>query len=80
VTLQARTIQDDDPRPHSDSTRDPGLPEPDPGVGELASAADGMPAVLLGHVTPQVAAEVESFCRSVAELLEAWGRATSAGK
>jgi len=58
-----------------DSTRDPGLPEPSSGpakLGELVSAADGMPAVLLGHATPQVAAKVEQFCRSVADMLEAW--------
>ena len=55
-----------------DSTRDPGLPDPNSGVGELVSAGDGMPAVLLGHATPQVAAQVESFCRSVASMLEAW--------
>jgi integrase len=55
-----------------DSTRDPGLPEPDAKVGELVAAGDGMPAVLLGHATPEVAAKVEGFCRSVADMLEAW--------
>lgn len=54
-----------------DSTRDPGLPDPE-NAGELVSAGDGMPAVLLGHATPQVAAKVEGFCRSVASMLEAW--------
>lgn len=58
-----------------DSTRDPGLPEPDSGsarAGGLVSAHEGMPTVLLGHATPQVAAKVEHFCRSVADMLEAW--------
>ena len=58
-----------------DSTRDPGLPDPSSRpvpVGELVSTGDGMPAVLLGHATPQVAAKVEGFCRSVASMLEAW--------
>ena len=54
-----------------DSTRDPSLPTQDADVGELVEN-DGMPAVLLGHATPQVAAKVESFCRSVDSMLEAW--------
>lgn len=55
-----------------DSTFDPGLPDDGTNPLELVAAGEDMPAVLLGHATPQVAAKVEQFCRSVASMLEAW--------
>ena len=60
-----------------DATRDPSLPGPD-GPHELALAPDGsLPPVLLGRATPEVAAQVASFYRSVAVMLEAWLKRSS---
>ena len=55
-----------------DATHDPLALPPEEGQAELVSASDGMPAVLIGQVTPLVAKKVEEFCRSVAQMLEAW--------
>ena len=60
-----------------DASRDLSLPSPD-GPNELALGPDGsLPPVLLGRATPEVAAQVSSFYRSVAVMLEAWLKRSS---
>ena len=60
-----------------DASKDLSLPGPD-GLGELVPGPDGvLPPVLLGRATPEVAAQVTSFYRSVAVMLEAWLKRSS---
>lgn len=60
-----------------DATRDPSLPSPD-GPNEVALGPDGsLPPVLLGRTTPEVAAQVGGFYRSVAVMFEAWLKRSS---
>lgn len=60
-----------------DASRDLSLPVPD-GPNEFALGPDGsLPPVLLGRATPEVAAQVSSFYRSVAVMLEAWLKRSS---
>ena len=60
-----------------DASRDPSLSAHE-GPNELAVGPDGsLPPVLLGRATPEVAAQVASFYRSVAVMFEAWLKRSS---
>lgn len=60
-----------------DASRDLSLPSTDDRQEIVLGPEGSLPPVLLGRATPEVAAQVASFYRSVAVMLEAWLKRSS---